>query len=64
MKNLLKIRRSWKNDPDKIKDKVNIHKLLKFNQTFIEIATDCATIFHFRKDLIKHLLNLLYKELI
>ena len=64
MANMLHIRRTWKDDPEKIKEPESIKKLIAFNTKFIEMATDCSTVFNFRKDLIQHLLKLYFGKIV
>lgn len=52
MENFLKIRRTWTQDEEKLKDMTYVDKILAFNTKFIKLSTDSPTVFNFRKDII------------
>lgn len=48
MKNFLHIRKTWKDDKEKIEKLEKIDELLSYNTKFIKISSDCPTVYNFR----------------
>ena len=63
MANFLKIRRTWTENKEKLKDITYVDNILSFNTKFIKLSTDSPTVFNFRKDIIQQKFKLITSEL-